>query len=208
LNIAVFASGRGTNFRAILNAVQAGELPHTTIALVISNNSNAGALAIARDNNIPALHISQQQFPSENEFVKTLLETLEAHYINFIVLAGYLKKLSPQLIERFRNRIINIHPALLPKYGGKGMFGIHVHEAVIANRDTLSGATVHLVDEEYDHGAIVLQETVPVSPNDSPESLAEKVLELEHRLYPQALRLFAEGKVMVEEHQIRILEHV
>jgi phosphoribosylglycinamide formyltransferase-1 len=208
LNIAVFASGRGTNFRAILSAVQAAEIPNTVIALVISNNSEAGALAIARENIIPALHISQQQFPSENEFVKTLLDTLETHHINFIALAGYMKKLPSLIIRRFRNRIINIHPALLPKYGGTGMYGKHVHEAVIANRETLSGATVHIVDEEYDHGAIVLQETVSVSANDTPETLAEKVLEIEHRLYPEALRLFAEGKVSIEGQHVRILEHV
>lgn len=208
LNIAVFASGRGTNFRAILNAVHAGEIPHANIALVISNNSDAGALNIAYENNIPALHISQQQFPSEGEFVNKILTVLESYEVNFIVLAGYMKKLSSLIIKRFPNRIINIHPALLPKYGGQGMYGRRVHEAVLANRDTVSGATVHIVDEDYDHGPIVLQETVPVAPDDTPETLAEKVLEIEHRIYPEALRLFAEGKVVVEGQRVKILEHV
>jgi phosphoribosylglycinamide formyltransferase-1 len=204
LNIAVFASGKGSNFQAILDAIKAGKIPNARIALVISNNSTAGALEIARNNRIPALHVSRQQFGSDETFNKALLKKLTDAKVNFVVLAGYMKMLDSSIIGHFKNRIVNIHPALLPKFGGKGMYGIHVHEAVIANKERMSGATVHLVDEEYDCGPIVLQRTVEVAPNDTPESLAAKVLEIEHQLYPEAVRLFAEGQVKVNGQNVMI----
>ncbi len=194
LNIAVFGSGRGSNFQAILNAIQDGAIRNARIQLVISNNSEAGILRTAERSSIPALHISQRRFKTEEEFVAKILDELRNHEINFIVLAGYMRRLPPSLINRFRNRIINIHPALLPKHGGPGMYGMHVHEAVIAAGERVSGATVHVVDEEYDHGAIVLQRELDVMPGETPESLAARVLELEHHLYPEAIRLFTEGK--------------
>jgi phosphoribosylglycinamide formyltransferase-1 len=124
---------------------------------------------------------------------------LLAHYdVDLIALAGYMKRVPSKVIERFRNRILNIHPALLPKFGGTGMYGIHVHEAVLAAGEKVSGATVHIVDEEYDHGAIVVQKTVEVSANDTPETLAAKVLKIEHEIYPQALAAFATGRVHIE----------
>ncbi len=204
LNIAVFASGKGSNFQAILDAIKAGEIPNARIALVISNNSNAGALEIARNNRIPVLHMSRQQFGSDESFTIALLQTLKDSKINFVALAGYMKMLDSSIIRQFKNRVVNIHPALLPKFGGKGMYGIHVHEAVIANKERVSGATVHLVDEEYDRGPIVLQRQVEVATNDTPESLAAKVLEIEHQLYPEAIRLFAEGRVTVNGQNIII----
>jgi len=204
LNIAVFASGKGSNFQAILDAIKAGKIPNARIALVISNNSTAGALEIARNNRIPALHVSRQQFGSDETFNETLLQKLKDSKVNFVVLAGYMKMLDSSIIKHFKNRIVNIHPALLPKFGGKGMYGIHVHETVIANKERMSGATVHLVDEEYDRGPIVLQRTVEVAPNDTPESLAAKVLKIEHQIYPEAVRLFAEGRVRVNGRNIII----
>lgn len=194
MNIAVFASGRGSNFQAILNALQRGQLP-ARITLLVSNKSSAGALELARTHGIPAVHISPVQFSSEKAYVDRLLELLNEHNVQLIALAGYLKKIPSRVIERFRNRIVNIHPALLPKFGGAGMYGIHVHEAVLAAGETVSGATVHLVDEEYDRGAILIQRTVEVAATDTPESLAAKVLTIEHELYPQVLRAFAEGRV-------------
>ncbi len=196
LNIAVFGSGRGSNFSAILDAIQQGEIENACIRLVISNNSEAGILRTAEMNSIPAFHVSQKQFKTEEEFSVKVLAELRNHEIDFIVLAGYMKRLPQALINRFRNRIINIHPALLPKYGGPGMYGMHVHEAVIAAGERVSGATVHFVDEEYDHGTIVLQQELDVLPGETPESLAARVLELEHRLYPEAIRLFADGKAI------------
>jgi phosphoribosylglycinamide formyltransferase-1 len=195
LNIAVFGSGRGTNFQAIVQAIQRGTIPNAAIRVVISNNSTAGILEIARANGIPAEHISEKKFPSETDYVNHLLATLRTYDVNFIVLAGYMKRVPQQIISQFRNRIVNIHPALLPKFGGRGMYGMRVHEAVIAAGETVSGASVHYVDEEYDHGAVIAQKTVAVAPDDTPDSLAAKVLKIEHELYPEVLRMLAEGTV-------------
>ncbi len=195
MNIAVFASGRGSNFQAILNAIQRGRLP-ARVTLLMSNKSNAGALELARTHGIPALYLSPLQFSSEEVYADRLLEALSEHHVELIALAGYLKKIPARVIERYRNRIVNIHPALLPKFGGTGMYGIHVHEAVIAAEEKISGATVHVVDEEYDRGPILMQQTVNISPDDTPETLAAKVLSIEHELYPQVLRAFVEGRVL------------
>lgn len=192
LNIAVFGSGRGSNFQAILSALQQGKIPNAVIRVVISNNSSAGILEIARGARIPAEHISEKKFATQHDFVAYVLETLRRHEVNFIVLAGYMKRVPDNIIAEYRNRIVNIHPALLPKFGGVGMYGRHVHEAVIAAKEKFSGATVHLVDEEYDHGRIVRQRTVEVAPDETAESLAAKVLEIEHELYPEALCDIAE----------------
>lgn len=205
LNIAVFASGRGSNFHSILKAIQTGRITNAEIVLVLSNNSDAGALEIARANNIPAVHLSQKQFASEEEFTDALLGILDKHRVNFIVLAGYMKKLAVEIIKRFRNRIINIHPALLPSFSGKGMYGMRVHEAVITSGAKKSGATIHIVDEEYDRGPIVLQRSIDVAEDETPETLAAKVLEVEHQLYPEAIRLFAEGKVNINGQSVAIV---
>lgn len=196
MNIAVFTSGRGSNFQAILNALQRGQLP-ARVTLLVSNKSNADALGLARAHGIPAVHLSPLHFPSEDAYVGRLLALLREHSVDLIALAGYLKRIPLSVVERYRNRIVNIHPALLPKYGGGGMYGIHVHEAVIAAGEKISGATVHLVDEEYDHGAILMQKTVDVVSHDTPESLAAKVLPIEHEIYPLVLRAFAEGRVHI-----------
>lgn len=191
LNIAVVGSGRGSNFQAILTAMQQGNVPGARICLVVSNNSGAGILEIARTNALPAVHLSQTQFPDEQAFAAGMVNLLHEHGADFIVLAGYMKRVPREVVRAFRDRMVNIHPALLPKHGGKGMYGLHVHEAVIAARERLSGATVHYVDEEYDHGRIVLQRSVPVFAEDTPETLAARVLEAEHALYPDAIRQLA-----------------
>jgi phosphoribosylglycinamide formyltransferase-1 len=195
LNVVVFGSGRGSNFKAVLDAIADGSIPLARIGLVISNNATAGILDIARSGNIPALHISQKQFETEETFAAALLETLRSHRTDLVVLAGYMKRLPPPVVHAYRNRIINIHPALLPRFGGHGMYGIHVHEAVLAAHETVSGATVHLVDEEYDRGPVLLQRTVPVLPDDTPGALAARVLVAEHQLLPDAIRLFSEERV-------------
>jgi phosphoribosylglycinamide formyltransferase-1 len=197
LNLGVFGSGRGSNFQAIVDAIARGDLPNTKIAVVVSNNSDAGILSIARANSLPAIHLSMKQFGTEEDLVRVQLETLRAHAVNCIVLAGYMKRLHPRIIAAYRNSILNIHPALLPAFGGQGMFGMHVHAAVISSGSPVSGATVHIVDEEYDHGSILLQKSVPVDRGETPESLAAKVLRIEHELYPEALRLIAEGKIPI-----------
>lgn len=195
MQVAVLGSGRGSNFQAILDALERGEIPNARIRVVLSNNSGAGILEIARSNCIPAVHLSQLMFSDRDRFVEAMLATFRDHDVNFIVLAGYMKQLDRRIVTAFRNRIINIHPALLPKYGGKGMYGLHVHEAVVANGESVTGATVHLVDEEFDQGTIVLQKQVAIAPGDTPEIVATKVLRIEHEIYPQALRLCAEGKI-------------
>jgi len=129
---------------------------------------------------------------------------LKKNHAEFIALAGYLKKIPAHVIRQYRNRIINIHPALLPSFGGEGMYGHHVHEAVIARGEKVSGATVHLVDEEYDRGPMILQKTVDVMPDETPDSLAEKVLKVEHEIFPLALKAFAEGRVKVEGTKVWI----
>ncbi len=197
LNVAVFGSGRGSNFQAILAALHAGRIPRTRIAVVISNNSSAGILDIARANEVPASHVSEKQFPTEDAFVDHLHATLLGYNVNFIVLAGYMKRIPRRIIAEFRSRIINIHPALLPKFGGQGMYGMHVHEAVIAANEKFSGATVHFVDEEYDRGAIILQRAVAIEAQETPATLAHKVLAIEHTLYPETIKMIAEGTIAV-----------
>lgn len=191
LNLAVFGSGRGSNFQAILTAVHQGKIPNVAIRLVISNSSSAGILEIARTHCIPAVHLSQKQFSSDEAYGDALFSLLEEHGVNFIVLAGYMKRVPARLVGAFRGSIVNIHPALLPKFGGAGMYGMRVHEAVLEAGDQESGATVHFVDEEYDHGEIITQRRVPVMAGDTPGTLAERVLAAEHELYPEALRRLA-----------------
>jgi phosphoribosylglycinamide formyltransferase-1 len=195
LNIAVFGSGRGSNFVAILNAMAEGTLPGVRIACVVSNNSASGILDEARSRSLPAVHLSALQFPSEELFVDRCCALLEEYGTNLLLLAGYMKLLPLRVLRRYPT--LNIHPALLPKFGGKGMYGIHVHEAVIASGDQESGATVHLVDELYDHGQILLQKRVRVMPEDTAESLAARVLKIEHEIYPEALRRIARGEILL-----------
>jgi phosphoribosylglycinamide formyltransferase-1 len=161
---------------------------------VVSNNSGSGILAYARASGFPALHISEKQYASRDAFARALMDSLETHGATFIVLAGYLKRLPGEVVARYRGRIINIHPALLPKFGGQGMYGMHVHRAVLDAHEPVSGATVHLVDEEYDRGPVILQRTVPVMPDDTPETLAARVLTVEHLILPEAIRMFLDGR--------------
>lgn len=204
LNLAVFASGRGSNLQAIIDAIEKNTL-NARIRAVISNNSKAGALQRAKKHAIPAVHLSHRMFDTEDAFEDDLLKLLSDLDVELICLAGYMKKLGSKTIAAFRNRIVNIHPALLPLFGGKGMYGMAVHEAVIKSGMKLTGVTVHICDEEYDTGPIIAQRTVPVEEGDTPETLAERVLQLEHRIYPEAIRLFAEDRVRIEGRIARIL---
>lgn len=204
MNITVFASGRGSNFQAILNAIETGFIP-ARINLLLSNKSDAGALDIARAKNIPTKHLSQKMFETEEKFAQSMLDVLSEYKTELIALAGYLKKIPDQVIDRYRNKIVNIHPALLPSFGGAGMYGHHVHEAVIASGVKISGATVHLVDENYDCGPILMQKTVDVNYNDTPDSIAVKVLKIEHKIFPLAIKAFAEGRVKIEGRKVWIM---
>lgn len=203
LNLAVLCSGGGTNLQAIIDAREKGELS-AEIKIVISNNSKAFALERARKHNIKSLHLSHRQFGTPEEFDQKLLEVLKENQIDMIVLAGYMKILSPTIIRAYKNRILNIHPALLPHFGGPGMYGSHVHEAVIKSGVKITGVTVHIVDEIYDHGAIVMQKPVEVKDDDTPETLAERVLKVEHQTYKEAIQLFAEGRIEVKDNKAYI----
>ncbi len=204
LQIAVFASGHGSNCRAIYDAITDGKL-NATIGLVVSNNSDAGVLEWAKEKKIPSAHIASEQFDDKNKFYENLIGTLTSHQIQLIVLAGYMKKIGLPLIEAYPNKILNIHPALLPAFGGKGMFGEHVHKAVIDYGAKITGVTVHLVDPEYDHGAIIMQRAIEVMDHDTPQSLAKRVLELEHQTYYRAIQLFAENKVSIQGRKVFLI---
>ena len=204
INIAIFASGRGSNFQAILDNIHHGRLA-AQVVCVISDNENAGALEIARSNNIPACFIHRKQFGEKQEYEHQLLCILQEHNTELVCLAGYLKLIPTLVVREFKHRILNIHPALLPSFGGKGMYGHYVHEAVINYGCKISGATVHLVDEEYDTGVPIIQQCVPVLENDTPDSLAARVLQVEHRIYSQAIQLYAEKRIKIEDRKVRIL---
>jgi phosphoribosylglycinamide formyltransferase-1 len=204
LRLAVLASGGGTNLQAIIDASEKGEID-AAVVLVISNNSDAGALERARNHNIEVLHLSGRQFSSQKEYDRRLLEILRDRRVDLIALAGYMKLLSPQVVAAYRHRILNIHPALLPGFGGRGMYGIRVHRAVIESGAKVSGVTVHIVDEQYDHGPIVAQRTVPVLDDDTPETLAQRVLVQEHLIYKEVIQRFAENRVRVAGQRTHIL---
>ncbi|RMF57638.1 MAG: phosphoribosylglycinamide formyltransferase, partial [Bacteroidetes bacterium] len=199
----VFASGGGSNFEAIAGAIERGELP-LDLALCLSNRPDAGVLERAARHGVPTAVLSPSDHDDPDAYVQALRDVLAAHGVNFIALAGYMRLVPAPVVQAFRHRILNIHPALLPAFGGKGMYGRRVHEAVLAYGVRWTGATVHLVDEQYDTGPIVLQEPVPVRQDDTPETLAARVLQVEHRLYPLALKLFAEGRVSVEGRRVLI----
>ncbi len=186
-NIAVFASGNGSNFRCIHRGILDGSI-HGTIGLLVSNKRECGAVGYAIEYRINYLIIKSNSPTYEND----LMLALTGYSPDLIVLAGYLKMIPESVIRLFQNRIINIHPALLPAFGGKGMYGSHVHRAVLATKQKVSGATVHIVDEKYDHGPILAQKTVQVFSIDTVDSLAKRVLEVEHILYPQVVKAFCE----------------
>jgi phosphoribosylglycinamide formyltransferase-1 len=187
IRIAVFASGRGSNFRAIHQSLAALTNPPARIVLCVSNNRSPGAFDYAREHGIATVQLSPRMFETEDEYARLLLERLEQDEIEMIVLAGYMRRVPQRVVERYAGRILNIHPALLPKFGGEGMYGMRVHEAVIASGESESGATVHFADAEYDTGAIVEQERITINDGETPESLAARVLEVEHRLYPRVV---------------------
>lgn len=190
------ASHTGTNMQAIIDAIKEGRLDAKACA-VISNNSNSVALERARNEGIPAYHISSKKYPDEQDLDNAIINALKENGVDTVILAGYMKKLSPRVIQAFKGRVLNIHPALLPKFGGKGLYGMYVHEAVIEAGEKVSGATVHLVDEHYDHGRILNQRTVEVAPDDTPETLAQKVLKIEHQLYVETLQKIASGEIQI-----------
>lgn len=201
--IAVFASGRGSNFSAILSKIKEGYIP-ASVGLCISNNPNAGVLNIAESNGIPAKVFLPKSYTDSQSYNDSILDELIKEEIDYIVLAGYLKMIGRQIVDRFNNKIINVHPALLPAFGGKGMYGHYVHEAVFNRGVKLSGATVHLVNNEYDAGPIVLQKSVSIEQAQNPEEIAEKVLKIEHEIFPKAVELLVKDRITVDKLRVQI----
>ena len=201
MNLCVLASGRGSNLKSIIRSQKSGKIS-SKVAIVISNKSNSGALNIAKSYQIPNFHLSQKMFTSENEYVNNFFELLRNYDIDLIVLAGYMKLIPVDIVKKFKNRIINIHPALIPSFCGKGLYGLKVHEAVLNYGAKVTGVTVHLVDEEYDTGPIVLQKTLKVKDDDTPESLQKRVLKWEHKMYPEAIKLFESKKFNIEGRKV------
>lgn len=185
-HIVVFASGSGTNFQALIDAVESGEIK-ARIRGLISNKTDNKALNRAREHDIEAVTLAPAAFANYHDYEEALLQQLKNWETDLIVLAGYMIKIPVAVIEEYRGRIVNIHPSLLPKYGGKGFYGIKVHRAVIENEEKQSGCTVHLVTEEYDKGPILARKKVPVLDSDDPESLAKRVLNEEHKLLPKVV---------------------
>jgi phosphoribosylglycinamide formyltransferase-1 len=197
IRIAVFASHGGSNLQALIDGAEQLTMP-ADVVLVVSNNRKAHALERAEKHGIRTLVISDKQFPNEDSYANELLSNLREESVNLICLAGYMKKIPKLLLHEYPHRILNIHPALLPKFGGKGMYGRHVHEAVLAAGESETGVTVHLIDEIYDHGRILAQKRLPINVNDDPDTLQKRVLKLEHKLYPEVIAKIAAGEISLE----------
>ncbi len=204
LRIGVLASGGGTNLQAILDSCERGEIDGDVV-VVITNVPDAYALKRAEEHGVAAYSFPHEGVTRE-QHEADVVECLEKHKVDLVCLAGYLRMLTPGMVDRYKGRILNTHPALLPSFGGKGMHGIHVHKAVLDYGAKVSGCTIHVVTAEVDGGPIVMQKAVPVLEDDTPESLQERVLKEEHKLYPRAIQLFAQGKVKIEGRRARILE--
>ena len=187
--VAVLVSGGGSNMQSIIDSTKTGILKGLAkVVLVISNNPNAYALERAKKENIKTLCVERKNYADEFSFNAEILKNIEESKADIICLAGYMRIVGANIIEKYPNKILNIHPALLPKYGGKGMYGHHVHEAVVKAKEKKSGATVHIADENYDTGRIVVQQEVDVYDDDTPQDVAKRVLEVEHKIYPLAIK--------------------
>lgn len=206
-NIAVFASGGGTNFQAVVDAASSGQIPGRVVRLIY-NRKAAYAAERAAQAGLPAAYINRKTSPSEEVFYKNIHEELLGCGADIVVLAGWLDKLGPETVRRFKNRILNTHPALIPAFCGLGMYGRRVHEAVLSYGAKVSGCTIHLVEEDYDTGPIVFQQAVDVLPGDTPEALAARILPHEHRLLVEAVKLLCEDRLVVDGRKVRVLESI
>ena len=206
LRVVVMVSGGGTNLQAIIDSVKDGTITNTQIVGVISNNKNAYALKRAEENDIPSVCVSPKDFETRDIFNEKLLEAVDSYEPDLVVLAGFLVVIPPEMIKKYENRMINIHPSLIPSFCGKGYYGLKVHEAALARGVKVVGATVHFVDEGTDTGPIILQKSVEVQQGDTPEVLQRRVMEqAEWKILPKAIDLIANGKVRVDDHKTTIL---
>lgn len=207
LKIAVCVSGGGTNLQAIIDAIAAGQIQNTEISVVISNNPGAYALERAKMAGVEGICVSPKSYETREAFNEAFLQTLDSYDVDLVVLAGFLVVIPEAMIQKYRNRIINIHPSLIPSFCGTGYYGLKVHEGVLARGVKITGATVHFVDEGTDTGPIILQKAVAVQQDDTPEILQRRVMEeAEWHIMPQAIDLIARGKISVVDGKVRIAE--
>lgn len=205
LKLAVLVSGGGTNLQAVMDAMDAGTITNAQISVVISNNPNAYALERAKNHGIEAVCISPKNFPDRENFNQALLAKIQSYGVELVVLAGCLVVIPEIMVKAYPNRIINIHPALIPSFCGTGYYGLKVHEGVLARGVKVTGATVHFVDEGTDTGPIILQKAVEVKEGDTPKVLQQRVMEeAEWKILPRAIDLIANGKVQVIDHIVHI----
>jgi phosphoribosylglycinamide formyltransferase-1 len=197
-NIAVFASGRGSNFSAIVRAARKG-IFKANLTLLVCDNPKAPVLGKAKRAGVRAALVKREDFSSKGDFENKIIQHLEENKIDLIVMAGFMRMLGPELVNRYKNRIINIHPALLPSFKGS-----HAIKDAFDYGAKVTGVTVHFVDEKMDHGPIILQKEVRIEEDDTPESLEAKIHKVEHKLYPQAIALFVEGRLRIEGRKVRI----
>ncbi|MDI6731500.1 MAG: phosphoribosylglycinamide formyltransferase [Candidatus Margulisbacteria bacterium] len=198
-NLGVLVSGRGSNLQAVIDACESGRIP-AKVSIVISNNPQAYGLERAKKHKIPTAIIDPNQVKDKNTYELEIVKNLKQHAVQLVCLAGYMRIVGPVLLEHFTGKMINIHPALLPSFPG-----LHGQKQALDHAVKVSGATVHFVDEGCDTGPIILQAAVPVMDNDTEESLSARILEQEHKLYPQAIKLIAEGKIRVEGRKVRVI---
>jgi len=201
VGVLVSGKGRGTNLQAIIDASEAGSID-AEVVVVVSTTQPTGALDRAQKHNIPAVFVDPSRYPTPEALDDALARAMHDHQVELVCLAGYMRRLTPTFLQQFPNRVMNIHPALLPAFGGQGMYGHHVHEAVYESGARFSGATVHFVDEKYDHGPIIVQRIVPIEDDDTPDTIAAKVLKEEHKAYPEAIQLFATGRLRVQGRRV------
>ncbi|GBG55534.1 phosphoribosylglycinamide formyltransferase [Sporomusaceae bacterium FL31] len=198
--LGILASGRGSNLQSIIDAISTGKLA-AKIGVVISDKPDANALKRAVDLNLTAVCVDRKQYKTQQEFEQALVTELKLHQVELVILAGFMRILSPYFVHAFANRIMNIHPSLLPAFPGK-----HAQEQAIHYGAKVSGCTVHFVDEGMDSGPIILQQTVPVLPDDTPSTLAERILQQEHVIYPQAIKLYIENKLQIEGRMVKVVD--
>ncbi|MBD3260748.1 MAG: phosphoribosylglycinamide formyltransferase [Candidatus Altiarchaeales archaeon] len=200
-NIGVLASGRGSNLQAILDAVEAGEIPDAEIAVVVSDKENAFSLQRARKKKIDAVHINPVDYESRQEYDQAVVDLLKGKKVELVCMAGYMRIISPIFVKAFPNRVMNIHPALLPSFPG-----LNAQKQALEYAVKVTGCTVHFADEQVDHGPIIIQTAVPVLEDDDVDSLSRRILKQEHRIYPEAIKLFCEGRLEVDGRRVNVIK--
>lgn len=205
LRLGVLVSGGGSNLQSIIDHCNSGYLP-AEVVIVISSKEEVYALERAKRHNIPSFVVNPKTFPTKTAYEDEMIRLLNSFKVDLIVLAGFLRVLSPHFVNTFQGKIMNIHPSLIPAFCGEGYYGEKVHKAVLDYGVKITGVTVHFVDEGADTGPIILQRAVPVLDNDTPETLAERVLQEEHKIYPEAIKLYALGRLQVQGRRVKIIK--